>query len=161
MIGEIKMAEVAAAHSTTSGKIRALAGHGLSRRQIADYLGKSYQHVRQVLVDSERRRTGGAVRASSTPATHNDLGFAMLAKGEAAFRVTSDADGRLMIPPEAAKALGLEAGKSAIGRIQHGELVIMSAEQAMRKAQEIVRAFIPANVSLVDELIAERRQLND
>jgi hypothetical protein len=39
----------------------------------------------------------------------------------------------------------------------NGELRIRSLSSAIKKAQTIVREFVPANLSLVDELIADRR----
>lgn len=41
--------------STVSGKIRALDKMGYTRSQIADMLGKRYQHVRNVLVEDARK----------------------------------------------------------------------------------------------------------
>ena len=38
-----------------------------------------------------------------------------------------------------------------------GEVRITTRQARMRRAQELVRRYIPEGVSLVDELIAERR----
>ncbi len=46
-----RLARVAAPHATVAGKIRALAGAGVPRADIARFLGKRYQHVRNVLED--------------------------------------------------------------------------------------------------------------
>ena len=48
-------------------------------------------------------------------------------------------------------------GDTLSARVEDGVLILMSPETAVRKAQELVRRYIPEGVSLVDELIAERR----
>ena len=42
-------------------------------------------------------------------------------------------------------------------RLEGNELRIYTYAEAMRRAQELVRSFVPPGVSLVDELIADRR----
>jgi hypothetical protein len=54
-------------------------------------------------------------------------------------------------------AMGVGEGDMLSGRIIDGELRLLSKEAAVRKAQELVRQYIPEGVSLVDELIEERR----
>lgn len=65
--------------------------------------------------------------------------------------------GRISIPVEYRKALGLQVGDEIIIRLENNELHILTPLQAIKHAQELVRRYIPRNVSLVDELIAERR----
>ena len=48
-----QMNAIVAAQTTTSAKIRALAAAGVKRDDIARFLNKRYQHIRNVLVDSE------------------------------------------------------------------------------------------------------------
>ena len=64
---------------------------------------------------------------------------------------------RVVIPAEYRKALGLRVGDDVIMRLEDGEVRIFTWRQAVRRAQEIVRRWIPDDRSLVDELIAERR----
>ena len=45
-----RMERITSVHATTSDKIRALDAAGYSRAEIAKFLGKLYQHVRNVLV---------------------------------------------------------------------------------------------------------------
>jgi bifunctional DNA-binding transcriptional regulator/antitoxin component of YhaV-PrlF toxin-antitoxin module len=156
---------------TVSDKIRALAGAGASRSEIADFLGRSYQHVRQVLVNDERRRGASAAvkrgpavpsgRESGREAQDRAGTSSSAPSSEPVFRITIDSDGRLAIPASVAEALELGPGRFAVGRIEDGEFVIAGATRSMRRAQEIVRALVPPGVSLADELIAERRKLND
>ena len=65
--------------------------------------------------------------------------------------------GRIVIPAEYRRALGLQVGDEVVLRLVEGELRILSLRQAIKQAQELVRRYIPEGRSLVDELIAERR----
>jgi AbrB family looped-hinge helix DNA binding protein len=66
-------------------------------------------------------------------------------------------DGTVTIPAEYRKALGLTKDSELMMLLEDGELRLMTREQAIRKAQEIVRQYVPEGRSLADELIAERR----
>lgn len=65
--------------------------------------------------------------------------------------------GRVVIPAEFRRAIGLEVGDEVIVRLEDGEVRILTPESAIRKAQDLVRRYIPEDRSLVDELLAERR----
>lgn len=67
-------------------------------------------------------------------------------------------NGRIVIPSAMRKALGLKAGDEVILRIEDDELRITTMERRLARARRIIRKYIPADVSLVDELIAERRE---
>ncbi len=55
------LAAIAARHATVADKIRALAGAGVARADIARFLGKRYQHVRNVLEgDAQSGPTSGS-----------------------------------------------------------------------------------------------------
>ena len=54
-----RLAAIAAQHATVADKIRALAGAGVARADIARFLGKRYQHVRNVLEDDAQSRPEG------------------------------------------------------------------------------------------------------
>ncbi len=66
--------------------------------------------------------------------------------------------GRVVIPAEYRRALGLHDGDEVVLRLIDGEVRIISVREAIRRAQEIVRQYVPRGRSLADELIAERRQ---
>ena len=72
-------------------------------------------------------------------------------------RVTMSEDGAVTIPVELRDALGLRPGDTLLLLLEDGELRLFTREQGIRRAQEIVRRYVPEGVSLVDELIAERR----
>lgn len=65
--------------------------------------------------------------------------------------------GRIVIPAEYRQALGLQIGDEVILRLEDGEVRVFTPGQAIRRAQELVRRYIPEGRSLSDELIAERR----
>jgi AbrB family looped-hinge helix DNA binding protein len=66
--------------------------------------------------------------------------------------------GRVVIPAEFRRALGLNEGDEVILFLQDGEVRMVTPERAIDLAQELVRQYVPTGVSLVDELIAERRR---
>jgi AbrB family looped-hinge helix DNA binding protein len=68
--------------------------------------------------------------------------------------------GRVVIPSEYRKQLGLEVGSEVMIELVNGELRIFTLDVAIKRAQEIVRRYVPQGRSLSDELIAERRQEN-
>lgn len=67
-------------------------------------------------------------------------------------------NGRLVIPAEYRKALGVEEGDELVVRLEDGELHLSTRKVALRRAQERVRRYVPEGVSLADELIRERRE---
>jgi AbrB family looped-hinge helix DNA binding protein len=66
--------------------------------------------------------------------------------------------GRVVIPAPMRAALGMKTGDKLVARLEGNEVRIYTMEEALRRAQAIVRSFVPEGVSLVDELIAERRR---
>jgi AbrB family looped-hinge helix DNA binding protein len=67
------------------------------------------------------------------------------------------AGGRVVIPAEFRKALGVEIGDDMVIELTNGELRLRSFDAALKRVQEIVRRYVPEDVSLADELIRERR----
>ncbi len=68
-----------------------------------------------------------------------------------------DRHGRVVIPVEYRRALGLRAGDAVVVQLDDGALRILTRAQAIWRAQEIVAKYVSPERSLVDELIAERR----
>ena len=71
--------------------------------------------------------------------------------------ITVGPDGRLVIPIEFRRALGIDHGGDVLMALENGELRLVGRDAAIRRAQAIVARHVPRGVSLVDELIAERR----
>jgi AbrB family looped-hinge helix DNA binding protein len=65
--------------------------------------------------------------------------------------------GRVVIPAEVRQALGLKSGSQVLLSVEDGELRILTTRQAIRRAQKLAEPYIQPGVSVVDELIAERR----
>lgn len=64
--------------------------------------------------------------------------------------------GRLVIPVELRRAMGLEVGEPLVVRIENGRLVIEKREAILARIQALT-AHIPKERMLSEELIAERR----
>jgi AbrB family looped-hinge helix DNA binding protein len=73
-------------------------------------------------------------------------------------RMRVNENGRIVIPASFRKALGISTGDEVILRIVHEELRITTLRGRLRRAQRLVRKHVKPGTSLVDELIAERRE---
>lgn len=67
-------------------------------------------------------------------------------------------NGRIVIPAPFRKALGITAGDVVVLRVEDDELRITTMKKRIQHAQALVRKYVKAGDSLVDELIAERRR---
>ncbi len=131
--------------NTTAAKISALAAQGRSRADIARALNIRYQHVRNVLIRDEAK---ARATEASEPAK-------ML--GKASGKITVAADGSVVVPATAINALSLKHGDTLFVRVADGEIHLLTRRAVTRRVQSLVREFVPAGVSLVDELIEDRR----
>ena len=75
---------------------------------------------------------------------------------EARMRVSRN--GRLVIPVAFRKTLGINAGDEVLLRIQDDELRITTQQRRIQRAQTRARRYLKQGTSLVDELLAERRE---
>lgn len=71
---------------------------------------------------------------------------------------TLDQMGRIVVPASFRRALGIEPGARLVLRLDDQGLHVQSASQALAKAQELVRRYVPAGHSLADELISDRQR---
>lgn len=65
--------------------------------------------------------------------------------------------GRVVIPAEYRRELGLQAGDEVIIRLEDGALRILTRAEAIKRAQVTVRRHVKKNRSLVNELRTQRR----
>lgn len=65
--------------------------------------------------------------------------------------------GRIIVPVQLRRSLGLNAGSDIVLREHDGELHIISLKQAIKKVQDMAHERIPDDVSLTDVLIQDRR----
>jgi hypothetical protein len=154
---------IMAGQPTISGQIRALAAAGYTRSEIKDFVDRSYQQVRQVLVDEEKRRA--RLGRTDAPAVQQGM-----AEGRHAYQpppaqagdilVWADVspEGSLWLPEPARAALEVAQGGRVLVQVHgNGSVALLSARTAMLQAQAMMRPFIKPGVSVVAELLAERR----
>lgn len=65
--------------------------------------------------------------------------------------------GRIVLPAEFRRDLGVDVGDEVRLMWEDGEVRIFTLDHAIMRAQQLVRRYVPEGTSLVDELIAERR----
>ena len=66
--------------------------------------------------------------------------------------------GRVVLPSELRRDFGIEDGAEIMfSRGEHG-IEIKTLDEVIRQAQETVRRYVPAGVSLVEELREDRRR---
>jgi AbrB family looped-hinge helix DNA binding protein len=80
----------------------------------------------------------------------------MTLRQEARARVNEN--GRVVIPAAFRKAMGINVGDEVVLRMEDNELRILTLKRRIERAQRLVRQHVKPGTSLVDELIAERRE---
>ncbi|MGR3344155.1 MAG: hypothetical protein ACU0DI_13190 [Paracoccaceae bacterium] len=73
-------------------------------------------------------------------------------------RLTISTDGRVVIPIEMRRAMRLGDQGAVTATVVNGELRLISPTIALEKAQALVENLVSSDVSMADELIAERRK---
>jgi AbrB family looped-hinge helix DNA binding protein len=76
-------------------------------------------------------------------------------------RARINENGRLVIPANFRKALGINAGDEVVLRLEDDELRITTLRQRIARAQRHARKYIKPGASIssiVDEFLAERRE---
>jgi hypothetical protein len=166
-----RMRSISAPHATVADKIRALAAAGYPRADIARFLGKRYQHVRNVLQDDAQsggQGSGGYVlgKADLSGVREDPRAFdrepednsAYIDRRNAtAFWIEVKPDATLPLPPEIVEVLAGKPGERVFAKIRDGRVTLMSGDAAMAEAQAIVAKYVRPGVSLADSLIADRR----
>jgi AbrB family looped-hinge helix DNA binding protein len=67
-------------------------------------------------------------------------------------------NGRVIIPAAFRKALGIAVGDEIVLRIQDDELRITTQQRRIQRARRRARQYVKPGISLVNELLAERRE---
>jgi AbrB family looped-hinge helix DNA binding protein len=73
-------------------------------------------------------------------------------------RMRVNENGRVVIPATFRKQLGIRIGDEVVLQIEDDELRIITLKRNIERAQRLVRKHVKPGTSLVDELIAERRE---
>jgi AbrB family looped-hinge helix DNA binding protein len=75
-------------------------------------------------------------------------------------RAVVSPEGRIVIPAALRAAVGIRKGEKVILRVEDGVIVVETVLAQVRRVQAIVAQYIkPGGPSLVDEFIAERREM--
>ena len=148
MVNHSDMSAVAHGLPTKAARIRALDAAGYARADIARFLEIRYQHVRNVLL----RGTPKTAQASGAAAPVG-------ARSDDRIEVKIGPGGRVVIPAAFREAMEAGEGDTLVAVIDRDGVVrLTSASAALRMARRILSAAIPADVSLSDSLIADRRR---
>ena len=140
------MDELTADARSKSDKIRCLRAAGYERGDIARHLGVRYQFVYNVDT-APRPKAERLPRGSTEP--HEPAAnwiWTTIRKG-----------GVVQLPAEFLKAMGAVEGNQVQLALDGGVVRVLSRAAAIRELQDQVRRHVPEGVSLVDELLAERR----
>lgn len=73
------------------------------------------------------------------------------------FHVRVVEGGKIVIPAALRRKYGFDVGKTLVVNDSPGGVTIQSLDDAVAAVQAIMAKFVPADVSLADELIADRR----
>jgi bifunctional DNA-binding transcriptional regulator/antitoxin component of YhaV-PrlF toxin-antitoxin module len=73
------------------------------------------------------------------------------------FRVQVASNGRMVLPMSLRQQLHVERGGLLIIRTDEDRLVLESVDDAVRRAQALVRQYAPHAENVANELLAERR----
>jgi len=67
-------------------------------------------------------------------------------------------DGRIVIPASFREAMGIGVGDEVVLCLREDEVRITTKQRRIQRAQERAQRYLKPGTSLVDELIAERRE---
>jgi AbrB family looped-hinge helix DNA binding protein len=73
-------------------------------------------------------------------------------------RMRVNENGRVVIPASFRKRMGIHVGDEVVLQIQDDELRITTLKRHIERAQRLGRKHVKPGTSLVEELIAERRE---
>ena len=74
-----------------------------------------------------------------------------------AFKTKLGKGGRVIVPVEYRRELGVEPGDEIILHLDEEGLRLYTPAQAVARAQALVRRYVPEERSLSEELVSERR----
>ena len=154
-----RMDKLTAGLPSKSAKMRRLAAAGYERADIARYLGVRYQFVYNVLsaprVSDERgkpmQKEASADKCSPVEKSDNGSPDPKWAW------VEIERGGRIELPGTFLEALGVGEGDQVQLALERDSIRVSTRARALEELRGKVRQFVPEGVSLVDELIAERR----
>jgi antitoxin component of MazEF toxin-antitoxin module len=150
-----RMDELTAGVRTKSDKIRRLAAAGYARADIARYLGIRYQFVYNVLSGPQPKAERFA--RGSAPAAAEPESLEPSVPSPNWVWTTVGKGGAVKLPVDFLDAMNVAEGDQVQMALDGDIVRVLSRAAALREAQELVRRYVPEGVSLVDQLLAERR----
>jgi hypothetical protein len=159
------MSEIVRPYATVSDRIRALDAAGVPRAEIAKFLEKRYQHVRNVLEGDKQRGGYTLGHADLSGVEENGAAFErpgdesafVEPRGNGAYRLVVRPDGSILLPKEIRDAFAVEGGGVVMAKLDGDTFGLISADTAIKRVRAMVRQYIPEGVDLVAQLIADRR----
>lgn len=153
-----EMSRVVAPHASISDKIRALGAAGCGRSEIAKFLNKRYQHVRNVLEAGPPKRSPFRQPIPVEQSPEAEMLVPVLADDKAVVRLPLSADGSIKLPDLVLRALGLRAGGVVIAEFDEDHLVLLSVRESVGRVQRLARELGAPDGGLAEALIADRRR---
>ena len=163
-----RLSAIARPHATVADKIRALSAAGVARADIARFLGKRYQHVRNVL-EGDAQAGGGYVlgkadlsgvnESSATYETDLPDPSEIDRRSPGVFWLRVRPDGSLPLPAELVEALQAQPGNRVFAEFKDGGLRVVSLDAAMDEARTLVRKVTGGKRGLVDDFLARRKAM--
>ncbi|MCY7345722.1 MAG: hypothetical protein LH614_05815 [Pyrinomonadaceae bacterium] len=75
------------------------------------------------------------------------------------FHTRIEADGKIQLPPQILEQLDFESGQDVELEVENKSVrVSLARAERLKRAQALVRKYVPEGVSLVDEFIEDRRR---
>jgi len=127
---------------------------------VADQITKETgQIAKRKMVIERCVNAGGNPNTASTQYSHWKSAQRKMPtpKNVSSDRLIIGTDGRIVIPIEMRRAMRLGDQAVVTATVVNGELRLISPAIALEKAQALVENLVPSDVSMADELIAERR----
>lgn len=73
-------------------------------------------------------------------------------------RTTVDAGGRVVLPVEYRRAMGIRPGDEVVLVLKEGSVRVMTSAEALRQARALLAPYLEAGPDPVDELLASRKR---
>jgi len=73
-------------------------------------------------------------------------------------RTKVDSGGRIVLPLECCRALGIEPGDEVVLVLREGEVRVLTRDLALRKAQDLLSPYLIQGSDPVEELLQARRR---
>ena len=156
-----RMEQIVEGLPSKSEKIRQLAAAGFKKADIARFLGIRYQFVYNVLsapAPKTRRTSEAASGFDHRPLDGGSPGEPSRGEPSRWTWTQVEKGRRISLPAAFCDALGIGEGDDVQLHLEDDRVEILTRGTALRSLQEEVRRYVPEGRSLVDELIAERRE---